>query len=93
MEVFLVSMMGFNCGFVPSITCIANGIVVAIKNYISFAWLQLGGFMLWTISIVLIILWVLGLVSSYTLSGYIHVLLVVAVVLVLIRIIQGRRVL
>ena len=51
------------------------------------------GFMLWTISIVLIFLWVLGLVSSYTLSGFIHVLLVVAVILILIRIIQGRRIL
>ncbi len=49
--------------------------------------------MLWTISIVLIFLWVLGLVSSYTLSGFIHVLLVVAVILILIRIIQGRRIL
>jgi len=49
--------------------------------------------MLWTIALVLIVLWLLGLVSSYTLGGFIHVLLVIAVVMVLIRLIQGRRVL
>ncbi len=49
-------------------------------------------FMLWTIAIVLIVLWLLGLVSSYALSGYIHVLLVIAVVVILIRIIQGRKI-
>ena len=47
--------------------------------------------MLWTIAVVLLVLWVLGLVSSYTLGGFIHILLVVAVVVVLIRVIQGRR--
>ncbi len=49
--------------------------------------------MLELIATVLIILWLLGLVSAYTLGGFIHVLLVIAVVLVLLRIIQGRRVL
>jgi hypothetical protein len=49
--------------------------------------------MLWTITIVLVILWVLGLVSSYTMGGFIHILLVVAVISVIIRIIQGRRIL
>jgi hypothetical protein len=49
--------------------------------------------MLWTIALVLIVLWVLGLVSSYTLGGFIHVLLVIAIVMVLIHLIQGRRVL
>jgi hypothetical protein len=44
-----------------------------------------------TIAIVLIIFWLLGLVSSYTLGGFIHVLLVIAVVVILIRVIQGRR--
>lgn len=48
--------------------------------------------MLWTIVVVLLILWVLGLVTSYTLGGMIHVLLVVAVIVVLLNIIQGRRV-
>lgn len=48
--------------------------------------------MLWTIAVVLFILWALGLVSSYTLGGYIHILLVVALVAVLIQVIQGRRV-
>jgi len=47
--------------------------------------------MIQTIAILLIILWLLGVVSSYTLSGFIHILLVVAVVLVLVRIIQGRN--
>jgi Family of unknown function (DUF5670) len=46
--------------------------------------------MLWTIAVVLLILWLLGMVSSYTLGGFIHILLVLAVVVVLIRIIQGR---
>jgi hypothetical protein len=46
--------------------------------------------MLWTIAVILIVLWLLGLVSSYTMGGFIHVLLVIAIVIVLIRIIQGR---
>lgn len=49
--------------------------------------------MLFTIAVVLLILWALGLITSTTMGGFIHVLLVVAVVAVLIRIIQGRRVL
>jgi hypothetical protein len=48
--------------------------------------------MLWTIAVILIILWALGLVSSYTMGGFIHILLVLAVIVVLIRLIQGRRV-
>ena len=47
--------------------------------------------MLETIAIVLVVLWLLGFVSSYTLGGFIHVLLVIAVVVILIRVIQGRR--
>jgi hypothetical protein len=47
--------------------------------------------MLMTIFIVLLVLWLLGMVSSYTLGGFIHVLLVIAIAVVLIRIIQGRR--
>jgi hypothetical protein len=47
--------------------------------------------MLWTIAVVLIILWALGLVSSYTMGGFIHILIVLAIVVVLISIIQGRR--
>ena len=49
--------------------------------------------MLYTVSIVLIVLWALGMVSSYTMGGYIHLLLIVAVVTVLIRVIQGKRLL
>jgi Family of unknown function (DUF5670) len=48
--------------------------------------------MLWTIAAILMVLWVLGLVTSYTMGGFIHILIVVAVVVVLVRIIQGRRV-
>jgi hypothetical protein len=48
--------------------------------------------MLWTIAVILAVLWLLGLVSSYTLGGFIHVLLVLAIVVFLIQIIQGRRV-
>jgi uncharacterized protein DUF5670 len=48
--------------------------------------------MLWTIFVVLLILWLLGIATSYTLGGFIHVLLLLAVVVVLIRVIQGRRV-
>jgi hypothetical protein len=47
--------------------------------------------MLWTIFVILLVLWLLGIVSSYTLGGFIHLLLVVALVVLLIQIIQGRR--
>jgi hypothetical protein len=47
--------------------------------------------MLWTIFVVLLVLWAVGLVSSYTLGGFIHILLIVAIAVVLIRVIQGRR--
>jgi len=47
--------------------------------------------MLETIAVILVILWILGLVSSYTMGGFIHILLVIAVVAILIRVIQGRR--
>ena len=48
--------------------------------------------MLWTIFVILMVMWLLGLVSSYTIGGYIHFLLVLAVVVALIRVIQGRRI-
>jgi hypothetical protein len=48
--------------------------------------------MLWTIALILMVLWALGLVTSYTMGGFIHVLLVIAIIVVLIRVIQGRRV-
>jgi hypothetical protein len=47
--------------------------------------------MLWTIFVILLILWLLGMVSSYTMGGFIHLLLVLAIVVVLIRVIQGRN--
>jgi hypothetical protein len=48
--------------------------------------------MLWTFAVVLIVLWLLGLVSAYTMGGFIHLLLVVAIVVVLVQVIQGRRI-
>ena len=48
--------------------------------------------MLWTVAVVLLVLWALGLVTSYTMGGFIHLLLVIAIVVVLINVIQGRRV-
>jgi hypothetical protein len=49
--------------------------------------------MLYTIAVVLIVLWLLGLVSSYTMGGFINALLVIAIIMILVRVIQGRRVL
>ena len=49
--------------------------------------------MLWTICMILIVLWLLGMVTSYTMGGLIHILLVIAIIVLLIRVIQGRRVL
>ena len=48
--------------------------------------------MLYTIAVILIVLWLLGLVTSYTMGGFIHILIVIAIVVVLLRIISGRRV-
>ncbi len=48
--------------------------------------------MLGTIAIILIVLWLLGLVSSYTMGGFIHILLVLAVVVIIVRLVQGRRI-
>ncbi|CAK8713846.1 MAG: hypothetical protein CDV28_1618 [Candidatus Electronema aureum] len=47
---------------------------------------------MWTVAVILLVLWALGLVSSYTMGGLIHLLLVVAIIVVLLRVIQGRRV-
>ncbi len=48
--------------------------------------------MLGTIAIILIVLWLLGLVSSYTIGGFIHILLVIAIIMILVRLVQGRRI-
>jgi hypothetical protein len=48
--------------------------------------------MLWTIAVILVVLWLLGLVSSYTMGGLIHILLVLAIIVVLVSVIQGRRI-
>ena len=47
--------------------------------------------MLWTIAVILVLMWLLGMITSHTMSGFVHILLVVALVVVLVRIIQGRR--
>jgi asparagine N-glycosylation enzyme membrane subunit Stt3 len=62
----------------------------ALKN-LSFVRQRRARSMLWTIAVLLLILWLLGMVSSYTLGGFIHILLVLAIVAVLIRVIQGRN--
>jgi predicted ferric reductase len=49
--------------------------------------------MLWTIAVILIVLWLLGLVTSYTLSGFIHILVVIAVIVILLKVIRGKRIL
>jgi hypothetical protein len=49
--------------------------------------------MLWTIAVLMLVLWGLGLITSYTMGGFIHILLVVAVIVIVVRVIQGRRVL
>ena len=48
--------------------------------------------MLWTIALILVVLWLLGMVSSYTMGGFVHLLLLLALVVVLVRVIQGRRI-
>jgi hypothetical protein len=47
--------------------------------------------MLWTLAVILIVLWLLGLVSSYTMGGFIHILLVIAIIVVVLRVISGRK--
>ena len=47
--------------------------------------------MLWGLAVILVILWMLGLVTSYTMGGFIHLLLVIAIIIVLLRVIQGRK--
>lgn len=47
--------------------------------------------MLWTIAVIMLILWLLGLITAHTMGGFLHILLVIAIVVVLIRVIQGRR--
>jgi hypothetical protein len=49
--------------------------------------------MLWTICVILIVLWLLGMVTAYTMGGLIHILLVIAIIVVLVRVIQGRKIL
>ena len=49
--------------------------------------------MLWTILVILLVLWLLGMVTSYTMGGFIHILLVVAVIILVVRLVSGRRVL
>jgi hypothetical protein len=49
--------------------------------------------MLWTMAVILLILWLLGMVTSYTLGGFIHILLVIAIIVVIVRLVQGQKVL
>jgi hypothetical protein len=65
--------------------------MAALRGHPIRTCLRRADIMLYTIAVVLLILWVLGLVTSYTLGGFIHILLVVAVVMILINLISGRR--
>ena len=49
--------------------------------------------MLWTIFVILLVLWLLGMITSYTMGGFIHILLVIAVIILIVRLVSGRRVL
>jgi len=51
-----------------------------------------GNVMLWTLAVIMLVLWLVGLITAHTMGGFIHILLVLAIVVVLIRVIQGRRV-
>jgi hypothetical protein len=68
-----------------------RSVIYSDKQFITIKQKKEGKPMLETIAIVLIILWALGFVSSYTMGGLIHILLVIAVIVILIRVIQGRR--
>ena len=68
----------------------AEALIAATKCDISRV-IHLGVRMLWTVAVILLVLWALGLVTSYTLGGFIHLLLVLAIIAVLVRIIQGQR--
>ena len=73
------------CGSVQTVNAFAASLSTRLQTHNSrFA-------MLYTIAVVLLILWVLGLVTSYTIGGFIHILLVVAVVMILVNLITGRR--
>jgi len=48
--------------------------------------------MLWTIAVIMLVLWLMGLITSYTMGGFIHILLVIAIVVVLLRVIRGRKI-
>jgi len=64
------------------------------RQTITFAaYSRKGGRMLWTIFVILLILWLLGLVSGHTMGGVVHVLLVIALIVLVVRLIQGRRIL
>lgn len=67
-----------------------KGLQIAWKK--AAAWPPKGIKMLWTIFVILLVLWLLGVVTSYTLGGFVHILLVIALAVLVINIIQGRRV-
>ena len=48
--------------------------------------------MLWTVAVIMLVLWLLGIVSSYTMGGFIHILLVIAIIVIVVNLIQGRRI-
>jgi hypothetical protein len=62
-----------------------------LKIALEWRWSAKEAYMLWTIFVILLVLWLLGLVSSYTLGGYIHILLIVALVVLVLNLVSGRR--
>src|SRR5581483_1524133 len=80
-------------GHLPSAHALARGVRTdtAKRGAVVTSTTEEANRMLWTIFVILLVLWAIGMVSSYTLGGFIHLLLLVAIAVVLIRIIQGRR--
>jgi hypothetical protein len=73
----------------PLLTCVHTGTTAGREQLIDFKRVIK---MLWTLFLILLVLWFLGFITSYTMGGFIHLLLVVAIVVLLIRVIQGRRI-
>ena len=75
------------------ITCLAGNLLCCLHGSCLKTCSAWEDSMLWTIVVILVVLWLLGLLTSYTMGGVIHILLVIAIIVVLVRVIQGRRIL
>jgi len=81
----------FGAGTEAAVVGATSPLSIGLMSRPSGACIQEGTGMLWTIFVILLVMWLLGMVSAYTLGGYIHLLLVLAIVVALVRLIQGRR--